>query len=202
MSNYNPEIHHRKSVRLKGYDYSKSGYYFVTINLDNVRCMLAVWNTGVLTLTPIGEIIRKYWNEIPLHYPNASMDEFVIMPDHLHGIIGINDSSHGSCSCKGVQLNAPTNNKPQKTDNTTGNVKQPNPYFAAITPAGRSLSVIIRNFKATVKHWCNEHGYPQFKWQRNFHEHIIRNDEELKLIRYYIQNNPAALQQEFPALKR
>ena len=108
MSYFNPEIHHRKSIRLKGYDYSQPGPYFVTVNLGNIRCMLAGWRNGTLDLTPVGEIVKKYWLEIPKHYPGVEMDEYVVMPDHVHGVMIILDNSTISSGCKGVQLNAPT----------------------------------------------------------------------------------------------
>lgn len=223
MSYFNPEIHHRKSIRLKGFDYSQSGSYFVTINLGNIRCMLAGWKNALLNLSAVGAIVNKYWQEIPLHYPNAEMDEYIIMPDHLHGVIsidghvGVSTGYNPVSICKGVQLNAPTgttkneshisqSNVPAATvttaivTTTTDTAKQTDPYFASLSPSGGTLSVIIRNYKASVTRWCKTNGYPQFKWQRNFHEHIIRNDEELQRIRRYIRNNPEALLKEFPGL--
>ncbi len=87
MSNYNPKIHHRKSYRLPGYDYSKPGYYFVTICLRSLVYMLTIQNRNYLELTSIGEIAQQYWREIPDHFPHVLLDEYVFMPDHIHGII-------------------------------------------------------------------------------------------------------------------
>jgi putative transposase len=185
----------------------------VTVCLDNIRCMLAVASSGQtigvghgqplhrhdeplpqkhprqLRLMPIGEIAKKYWMEIPNHYPNVVVDEFVIMPDHMHGILRIGDegrncrgvqfSNGDTPDCTGVQLNAPTDKNPRAQ------------HFSELSPAGGSLSVIIRNYKSIVKRWCNENGFPQFKWQRSFFDHIIRDEQSLFQIRQYIRNNPS-----------
>jgi putative transposase len=238
MALCNPEIHHRQSIRLNGFDYSRPGYYFVTVCLNDIRCMLAVVhgvqlkngniphckgvqlnaptvnptttfiNRRSLQLTSIGEIARRYWSEIPRHYPNVVLDEFVIMPDHVHGILKIRDGCGGFYGNvegdlgRGVQLNARTNrnNSIQKLYVRTTNAKSPfkspdkiatrSEYFSELSPMGRSLSVIIRNYKSTVKRWCNENGFPQFKWQRSFYDHIIRDEKSLFFIRQYIRNNP------------
>ncbi len=195
VSNFNTDIHHRRTIRLKGYDYSNPGWYFITVNLDNIRCMLACWDAGTLRLLPAGEAVQTYWLAIPLHYLNVILDEYVIMPDHLHGIIRITEK-YRPCkdlSCKDVQLNVPA---PLQSSNSP-----PNPYFAQLSPSGCSISVIIRNFKATVKRWCNQNGFPQFKWQSRFYDHIIRNEEELTRIRWYIRRNPAAKTEKYPGLE-
>jgi putative transposase len=203
MSTYNPEIHHRKSTRLHGYDYSRTGYYFVTINLDNIRCMLAVWNNGRLQLSPIGEIAQKYWMEIPIHYPNVGIDEFVVMPEHFHGILIIRDNN--DCDNErddsetvwvrnivGVQNFEPL---PQQSQNKPST----NCYgFQHILPD--SLGSIIRAYKSAVTMWCRKNAFPQFKWQRNYFDHIIRDENALHKIRSYIRNNPAALMDCFPGL--
>ncbi len=233
MAIFNPELHHRRSVRLVGFDYSRPGYYFVTICLNDVRCMLAT-NNKSLQLTPIGKIAKRYWMEIPHHYPKIALDEFVIMPDHVHGILKIcvmdgvrhrgiqcrgvqfvndinpncrgvqfDNESNPNCrgvqfdnesnpNCRGVQLNAPTTgnntNIPAIAGNTVTNPQSE--YFSKLSPMGCSLPVIIRNYKSTVKRWCNENGFQKFKWQRSFHDRIIRDETALFRIRQYIRNNP------------
>lgn len=184
MSIFNPEIHHRKSVRLKGYDYSRPGCYFVTIDLHNIRCMFGGYSNGQLILNDIGKITQKYWQAIPSHFSNVQLDEYVIMPDHIHGILWLKSNRKMSKTrreCKGVQLNALTPPPDRQTINQ---------YYSKISPKSGSLSVIIRNFKSTVKRWCNKNGYPQFKWHRNYFERVIRNKKELLEIRRYIKINP------------
>jgi putative transposase len=84
---YNPEIHHRRSIRLKDYDYSQVGAYYVTICTWNKECLLGDIANSEIKISPIGVIIQKEWNEIPNRFPNVQLDAFVMMPNHIHGII-------------------------------------------------------------------------------------------------------------------
>jgi hypothetical protein len=86
---YNPNIHHRRSIRLPGYDYSQIGAYFVTICVLNRECLLGIIKEGRLILSPYGEIVDHWWQNIPTHFDNAEIDASVIMPNHFHGIIVI-----------------------------------------------------------------------------------------------------------------
>jgi REP element-mobilizing transposase RayT len=193
MPYFNPEIHHRKSIRLAGHDYSSPGYYFVTICLDNIRCMLAVASSGQtvgaghgqplrqkhfsqLRLMPIGEIAKKYWMEIPDHFPNVVVDEFVIMPDHVHGILKIRDAE--ARNMVGVGHGQPLPKSPTRSN-----------IYQHIIP--KSLGTIINHYKSAVTRWCRQNDFPQFKWQRSFHDHVLRDEQSLFQIRQYIQNNPA-----------
>jgi REP element-mobilizing transposase RayT len=89
---YNPDIHHRRSIRLKGYDYSQAGAYFVTIVTYKRQFLFGEIVNGKIKLNDGGKIAEQCWNDIPKHFPNAIMDEFVIMPNHIHGIIILNDN--------------------------------------------------------------------------------------------------------------
>ena len=113
--------------------------------------------------------------EIPDHFKHIELDEFVVMPNHIHGIIIINDNR------RGVRSNAPT--EPNNNIN-------PENYFSQISPQSGTLGVIIRAYKSSVTRWCRKNNYDQSIWQRNYYEHIIRNDKELYEIRKYIINNP------------
>jgi len=84
---YNPDIHHRRSIRLKGYDYSQNGAYFVTICTHNRECLFGKIVDGEMCINEWGKIAKRCWLEIPQHYPNVSLDEFVIMPNHIYGIL-------------------------------------------------------------------------------------------------------------------
>lgn len=88
---YNPKIHHRHSIRLQGYDYSKSGVYFITIVSHDRECLLGKIVDGKMILNENGKIVDTTWNDLPNHNDNISLDEFVIMPNHIYGIIIIND---------------------------------------------------------------------------------------------------------------
>lgn len=95
LVHYNPNIHHRHRIRLKGYDYSREGLYFITICIQNRECLLGKISNGKMILNEYGEIIQKVWNELPQHYMNIQLGEFIVMPNHIHGIIVITDNGDG-----------------------------------------------------------------------------------------------------------
>ena len=92
---YNPDIHHRHSIRLQGYDYSQAGLYFVTICVQNRECLFGHVSDEEMFLNEYGEIVQKVWNELPQHYMNIRLGEFIVMPNHIHGIIAIVDGDDG-----------------------------------------------------------------------------------------------------------
>lgn len=157
--------YHRCSIRLKDYDYSQPGAYFVTVCVKGQKCLLGNDNKGQIHPSPIGKVTTKFWDEIPEHFENAQLEAFVFMPNHLHGIIILRDKV-------GVQYIEPL----QKNE------------FQNILPG--SIGSIIRSYKAVVRRWCKRNNYLNFQWQRNYYEHIIRNTKELKQIQEYIINNP------------
>ncbi len=167
---FDPEKHHRRSIRLKGYDYSQPGAYFITICTKNRKFLFGNVINGKMILNDAGQIAQKCWLEIPNHYPNVILDEFIIMPNHIHGIIIIN---------VGANNNSPphiNNNPPQ----------QPSLFRS---PSG-TIGSIIRGFKIGVTKWFRQNTDIYDVWQRNYYEHIIRNEQELNKIREYIINNP------------
>ena len=225
---YNPAKHHRRSIRLRGFDYSSAGAYFVTAVLHHrVRWFGSVNETG-MQMSGAGRIAWQCWKEMPLHFPYVALDEFVIMPDHFHGIVIIkeDDNSGGvqlNAATMGPLLNAATMGSPLLNTPSLGSpllntatmgrplfkalalsnrLKRPaalnipptrkeDNYFSFISPRKRTLGVIIRTYKAAVTTLCRKNGFPGFNWQRDYYEHIIRNEHELRAIRKYIANNPA-----------
>jgi len=167
---YNSEKHHRRSIRLKGYDYSLAGTYFVTICVKERKCVFGDVQNSNVVLSPIGEIVYQRWNEIPNNFNSVKLYVFIVMPNHLHGIVVMTND------CRGVQLNAPTRNASN--------------FYGLISPKQKTLSVIIRTFKAAVTTLCRKNNYHFFELQRNYYEHIVRNEDELNRIREYIINNP------------
>ena len=91
---YNPAIHHRRTIRLKGYDYSQAGMYFITICCQNRQCVFGKIENGEMILNEYGKIVQMVWNELPQHYANIQLDEFVIMPNHIHDIVIITDNAN------------------------------------------------------------------------------------------------------------
>jgi putative transposase len=180
MSEYKSKSN-RRSIRLKEYDYTSPGWYYITICTHNRECLFGEVIKGKMVLSPIGKTVQEYWLQIPNHLPNIELDEYVIMPNHIHGIIIINDKNVNNR--RGVRSNAPTN--PNITIN-------PDNYFSQISPKSGSLSTIIRSYKSAVTKRVNElHNTAGAKlWQRGYYDRIIRNDWELYEIRKYIINNP------------
>jgi putative transposase len=97
MTRYNPDIHHRRSIRLRGYDYSSVGAYFVTICTQDRLCLLGQIANSQMILIEAGEMISQIWNEIPQNYPGVKIDTFQIMPNHIHGIIILVGAAPGAC---------------------------------------------------------------------------------------------------------
>ncbi|MFC1613267.1 transposase [Patescibacteria group bacterium] len=176
----------KKQYRWQGYDYSREGFYFVTICTKNREfyfgdivgtqdfAFIQSQPFPQLQATKIGKIAEECWREIPDHFPFVTLDEFVIMPNHIHGIIIIDD-------------NAKTQNV--GTQNVgTQNLAFLREYKNQFGPQSKNLSSIIRGFKIGVTKYANNNL--KFAWQPRFHDRIIRNDNELNKIRQYIINNP------------
>lgn len=158
----------RKLIRLKGYDYSQAGFYYMTICTYKRKLLFGeiIHNcrgTACCALNKYGEIVRKEWEKTSRLRNNITLDEYIVMPNHIHGIIILHES--------GTARRAPTG------------------QFGK--PVTGSLSTIIRSFKSAVTKRINEirniRGTPV--WQRSFYDHIIRNEKSLHKIREYILNN-------------
>jgi len=161
----------RKQIRLKGYDYSKSGYYFVTICTQNRKEWFAKVKSRIMQLNEFGEFAKTFWSEIPGHFDDVEIDQFSIMPNHVHGILIIERNMVGDAYMRPNQGNAFMHSLQDKTK--------------------MLLSKIIQQYKASVTHKINNlQSDLQFQWQRSFYDHVIRNENELSGIREYIQNNP------------
>ncbi len=93
---YNPDIHHRRSIRLKGYDYSQAGAYFVTVCAKDRACLFGKVVDGWMRLNDAGRIVQATWDGLPFHYGGVEIDEFVVMPNHVHGIILLTDRDVGA----------------------------------------------------------------------------------------------------------
>jgi len=147
---YDPARHHRRSIRLQGYDYHLAGAYFVTLCAQDRACL---FHTAA-----IAQVIEHWWYELPAKFATVSLDAFVVMPNHVHGLVVL--------ECPDSQNNP-----------TLGEVIQ---WFKTMT-----TNAYIQGVKGQ--------GWPPFHgrlWQRNYYEHIVRNDREMIAIRYYIEANP------------
>jgi REP element-mobilizing transposase RayT len=191
-----PKIHHRlyasaqgrHSLRLQGYDYSQEGAYFVTIVTQGREALFGEVVNGEMRMNRYGEIVQKWWETIPEHFPNVETGAFGVMPNHVHGIVIIIDTRRGTVPVPRVgntaQLGGEIPNWAGKTQ-----------FAGGETPPLRkpTLGQVIAYFKyQTTKEINKSKGGAVTKiWQRSFYDHILRNQHDLELTWLYIESNPA-----------
>ena len=175
LMSYDHKFHHRKSIRLPNYNYSQEGSYLITTCTQNRECLFGNVVDGEMRLNAAGQLIQLVWDEIPLFYPGVETDDFVIMPNHVHGIINIVGASPRACPIKSARDN------------------EGRPQGAAPT---LSLSDVVHRFKTmTTKRYIDAVKRDDWScfdgrvWQRNYWERVIRNEIELNAFREYIGNN-------------
>ena len=159
----------RKNIRLKGYDYSADGYYYITICTKEKKHLFGRIVDKKLFLNDIGKMVEAEIKKIPDYFEFAQLDEYVVMPNHLHFIIILDKSNLVDTSLL----------IPQKNLN----------FSKFANPNSKSVSFIIQQLKASVKRWCNKNNHEQFQWQNRFFDRIVRNEEELCTYREYIKDN-------------
>lgn len=162
----------RKSIRLSDYDYSQNGLYFITICTKNRKCIFGEIKKHEIILSEIGQIVNNCWNDIPQHFSQASLHEFVIMPDHIHGIIEIN--------LVGANHYSPTTNH----YSSYNDFKRANDDLPQ-RGTSQTIGSIVRGFKIGV---TKQIGFSP--WQRNYYEHIIKSEIDYLNIANYIIENP------------
>jgi putative transposase len=180
---YNPEKHHRRSMRLKGYDYSAAGAYFITLCTYQRQYLFGEIMDGAMHLNPYGKIVEEEWMQSSTIRQEIELDGWVIMPDHMHGIVII---THHDISARAHGRVPPPSAPPPFG---------PKPYAppSCIPPRKpQSISSFMAGFKSAATKRINilrdTPGTPV--WQRNYHERIIRDESALNNIRRYIQMNP------------
>lgn len=197
---YIPELHHRHSTRLKDYDYSLAGAYFITICTWQRACLFGDVVDGKMMLNDIGSIVLDEWERTKEVRKNVIMDEFVIMPNHIHGIIFNIDDVESSGRPTLVTTTAMQN------DNNKDGSNRPNHRVAPVGPAKSSIGAIMAQFKSIVtKRRCSlQNNTGCSVWQRNYYERIIRSEDELLRAQEYIVNNPMKweLGKENPVITR
>jgi len=181
---YNPDFHHRRSIRLQHYDYSSVGAYFVTICTFERECLFGEVVDNDICLNGMGQIVQDEWLRTAEMRKNIILDEFVVMPNHFHGIIHIRDPVGAHCM-------RPDHKK--RTDVERAHVGAP-----LRRRKSGSIGSIIAGFKSAVTKRINQlrdnPGAPV--WQRNYYERVIRNDQELQSIQQYVVDNPAKWQED------
>jgi putative transposase len=178
---FNPDKHRRRSIRLKGYDYSRPGAFFITICCYQRISLFGEIIDGNIQLTPSGRIALQEWKRLPNRFPSIGMGSFVIMPNHIHGIIIIRDLCGGTA-------------RTLEEFHLIGIRRAP--MDATIEKFGRpvagSIPTIVRSYKSSVSYRANRlrQRLDHPVWQRNYYEHVIRNNADWERIDTYIQANP------------
>ena len=210
-------MYSRKNIRHSSHDYSKAGWYFLTIRIQRGVCLFGKATPNGIELSALGKQAQQCWIEIPQHFPRVLLGDYVIMPNHIHGLIYLNNDGH-------ICIDHPINNSDikyhgkdiihddqlQPDDTNAGNGAGRTPCESEVpsippvpppaymtyksnrfgAPCKNSLGVIIGNYKSAVTRWANKNGYKSlFDWQPRYNDRVIRDDKELKVKQLYIQQN-------------
>ena len=206
------QLPQRKSVRLGGYDYSSEGLYFITICCKNFKCLFGEIHDGELKLNNAGKEAEKCWLEIPNHYPQTKLHQFIIMPNHLHGIIEIVGANHHSPEKNHYSPeknhHSPEKNhyspeknhyspeknhhSPEKNHHSThtNNHSTATPNKNRPNGTSNTIGAMVRGFKIGVTKWMKQNTTISDVWQRSFYEHIIKTEKSHENIANYIIENP------------
>jgi len=181
-----------KSIRLQNWDYSNPGYYFITTCVKDRRCVFGKIVNDKMVLNELGYIVQRCWYDLLNHYNNCKLDAYIIMPNHVHGVIQINyPNVETGLKQRNVNthFNVETGLK-QRNVNTHFNVE------TGLKPVSTDkiqypLSEIVRGFKTFSSRKINlNNSNINFQWQKSYYDHVIRGEKDLNRIRNYIQNNP------------
>jgi len=179
---YDPAIHHRRSIRLREHDYSQAGAYFVTLCTHNRVCVFGDIVDREMRLNDAVKTVQICWNAIPDHFPQVELDAFVVMPNHVHGILSIIDSQPVGANV-GAKNFSPLQQSPRQQSSQRQSSQRPH-------GTSKTIGSVIRGFKIGVTKWMRHNTPVRDIWQRNYWERVIRNESELNRIREYIRNNP------------
>jgi REP element-mobilizing transposase RayT len=165
-------MYENRPLRLPNYDYTQAGAYFVTVCTHERKCILGSVSSENVSLSSEGEIVREVWKKLPQHFTCIRLDEFIIMPNHIHGILWIQNNPTSRVGAQHAAHLQPTNHSKE--------------------PKANSLGAIIRSFKSAATRRINQlHHSPGAKfWQRSFYDHVIRDEVDLYNHRRYILENP------------
>ena len=188
---YNSEIHHRRSVRVKGYDYSQDEAYFVTVCAYNKQCLFGNIAGRKMELNGAGEMVDCWWRRLSEKFPETVLDKYEIMPNHFHVIIVVR--SVGAIPCNRPISVVPVFKRVKQNMGEGENMVSPVRIQNTYDGLGRYVSWFKRMTTNEYIHNVKSGKFPVLEktvWQRNYYEHIIRGDDDLDRIREYIANNP------------
>ncbi|MEK7993957.1 MAG: transposase [Planctomycetota bacterium] len=172
---YDPNVHHRRSVRLAGYDYSQEGWYFITICTQDRRCMFGAIIGDRMQLNAAGLMVESWGRKLTDKFPVIQTDESIVMPNHFHGIINV-----GAAPCGRPDID--------ESDERSGQPHRVAPTLADLVNWFKTMTTNQYIHGVKREDW---QPFDKKLWQRNYYEHIIRNEEELNRFRQYISDNPA-----------
>lgn len=189
---YNPDQHHRRSIRLQNWDYASAGAYFVTICVKNRECVFGDIVDAEMRLNTLGNIVAEYWQDLPQYFPRIELDAFVVMPNHAHFVVWLNPPDDARVEMGDVRAqwncaptpHAPATRAPTETTSPIGK-------RFTVDKQRPMLGQVVRAFKAATTRLIRQSGSDGFAWQRNYYEHIIRDERALEGVRKYILDNPA-----------
>jgi len=186
-NNCNFNKYQRHSLRIKNYNYSLPGAYFITICTYHKENILGYLIDGKMELNVLRKITAREWLRTFQIRKNIQLDKYMVMPNHFHGIIILTEEERHNSLCP-----YKNNQKPYNCRGTMHRAHPPSTYESFGKPISGSIPTIVRGFKSAVTRGIKRLDYPFFYsvWQRNYYEHIIRNERELNRIREYVQNNP------------
>lgn len=202
---YDPNRHHRRSIRLKGYDYTASGAYFITICTHHRECLLGTVAVGEMQLSQLGHVVRSHWLKLPNHHLHVELDEFIVMPNHFHGILILIDNPAMSNAIHrdldvsdAIDTDVRAGLADTFADTIDRFTTKPAPTAGLVYPKRHGIPEIVRGFKTFSARRINQirktEGMPV--WQRNYYERVIRDDRALHNIQRYIKSNPQSWQQD------
>ena len=176
------------SARLQTWDYSNDGAYFITICTQNREHFFGNIKNGIMQLSEIGKLAAQFWHEIPNHFPMVELGNFVVMPNHIHGILIMNHP----VETRFIASNNIDDNNNNDQTRLIASLQGKNGGFSGDKNPmmGNSISKIIRWYKGRCSFECRKIN-PNFSWQSRFHDHIIRNSRSFENIQNYIEQNPS-----------
>jgi REP element-mobilizing transposase RayT len=192
---YDPARHHRRSIRLAGFDYASPGWYFVTLCVHRRLPLFGEVESDTVRLTDAGRMVADWWHRLPTRFPAVRLDTFVVMPNHVHGIIGIVDAPavHLTDAVHPTGTVHPTVGADPRVRPPSGRGTMPDQG----AHAGAPLPQIVQWWKTMTTnayiHGVRDAGWVPFDgrlWQRNYWERVVRSERELDLARRYIADNP------------
>ncbi len=186
---FHPDIHHRRSIRLKGHDYGQPGTYFITVCTYHRSPVFGHITAGKMQLSETGRMVQSVWEQMEAYYPNIRTDAFIVMPDHIHGILHVRAAP---CGRPGSTIDAMIGRPERNTrDSSLPDTGQPQGVAPTDAPtAGLSLPDAVHRFKSLTSKRYRDATSCGRLWQRNYWERIVRDETALHAVRRYIRDNP------------